>query len=267
MSSTKNNLPAMPFYVGDWLKCPEVRALPPDYRGLWFDLICFMWESTERGVMVKPNGKPYSDLDIIRIIGLDNQNSGIWLTHLLDNGVCFKREDGAIYSKRMVRDERIRKIRREVGSMGGNPNLLVNQTPNQNIEIENVIVNKEDRGVGKGEFNSLWEIYPVKDGKKAAKRYFNSSVKTVEDLENIRKALKNYLGSKKVKAGYIKNGSTWFNNWRDWVIYKEPEVVDDKPWMRKAKPINPEYTELVDLTQQQAVADLIHKTVKEMKNK
>jgi len=44
----KDDLPAMPFYVGDWLKCPEVRALPLDYRALWFDMLCFMWESTER---------------------------------------------------------------------------------------------------------------------------------------------------------------------------------------------------------------------------
>lgn len=136
----KYDLPSMPFYVGDWLKCPEVRALPPDYRGLWFDLICFMWESTERGVMVKPNGKPYENAEIIRMVGLDNQNSGIWLTVLLENNVCSRREDGAIYSRKMIRDEEIRTIRREVGSRGGNPSLLVNQgltsLVNQNTESE-----------------------------------------------------------------------------------------------------------------------------------
>lgn len=132
----KYDLPAMPWYVGDWLKCPEVRALAPDYRGLWFDLICYMWESTERGVMIKPNGQPYSDKEIIRMVGLDNQNTGLWLTHLLDNGICFRRDDGCIYSKRMIRDEEIRIIRHQVGSKGGNPLLLVNHQVNQNIETE-----------------------------------------------------------------------------------------------------------------------------------
>lgn len=128
----KKDLPAMPFYVGDWLKCPEVRALPPDYRGLWFDLLCYMWESSERGVMVNPKGKPYTDAEIIRMVGLDNQNSGIWLTSILENGVAHRREnDGAIYSKKMVRDEAIRKIRRESGVKGGNPSLLDNQKVNQ----------------------------------------------------------------------------------------------------------------------------------------
>lgn len=136
----KKDLPYMPFYVGDWLKCPEVRALSPDYRGLWFDLLCYMWESTERGVMVNPHGRPYTDSEIIRMVGLDNQNSGDWLTTLLTEGVCYRRSDGAVFSKRMVRDEETRQIRRETGAKGGNPALLdkgiVNQDDNQNPDID-----------------------------------------------------------------------------------------------------------------------------------
>jgi len=143
----KKDLPYMPFYVGDWLKCPEVRALPPDYRGLWFDLLCYMWESTERGVMVNPNGRPYTDNEIVRMVGLDNQNTGNWLTILLTEGVCSRREDGAIFSKRMVRDEKTRQVRRETGAKGGNPTLLdkgidnpdVNQNPEDDIDYDNVV--------------------------------------------------------------------------------------------------------------------------------
>ena len=125
----------MPFYTGDWFKCPEVRALPLDYRALWFDLICFMWESTERGVMVKPNGNPYSKEEIVRMIGLDNLNSGDWLTYLVNNNVCSVREDGAIFSRRMVKDEKIRALRKEIGQKGGNPKLLVNQTHKQKVNL------------------------------------------------------------------------------------------------------------------------------------
>lgn len=228
----KYDLPAMPFYVGDWLKCPEVRALPPDYRGLWFDLICFMWESTERGVMVKPNGKPYGDSEIVRMVGLDNQNSGIWLTYLLDNEVCSRRLDGAIFSKRMVKDEELRALRREMGKKGGNPHLLVNHTlnqeVNQNVEDENENETKEVKknGFGEKQFEMLWDNYPNKDGKKEALRHFKSSVKTDQDWLDIQKALKNYLQSERVSKNFIKNGSTWFNNWRDWV--KTPGIKPDK---------------------------------------
>lgn len=153
-NSKKRDLPAMPFYVGDWLKCPEVRALPPDYRGLWFDLLCYMWESTERGIMVNPNGRPYTDNEIIRMVGLDNQNTGNWLTALLTEGVCYRREDGAIYSKRMVRDEKIRQIRRESGSKGGNPALLDNQIDNQQDKLLS-----EDENEIKLDYNNVIELY------------------------------------------------------------------------------------------------------------
>lgn len=131
----------MPWYTGDWLKSPEVRAMPPDYRGLWFDCLCYMWESTERGVLVKPNGKPYSKEDIVRMVGLDNQNSSNWLTYIIENEVCSIREiDKAIYSRHMVKDEEIRQIRKKVGKMGGNPNLV---KQNLNREV-NQIINQGD---------------------------------------------------------------------------------------------------------------------------
>ena len=69
-------------------------------------------------------------------------------------------------------------------------------------------------------FSELWEAYPNKDGRKAAEKAFRASVKTSDDLDDIKQALSNYLGSEKVQRGFIKNGSTWFNNWRDWINYR-----------------------------------------------
>ena len=116
----KQDLPAMPFYVGDWLKCPEVKVLPPDVRGLWFDMICYMWESVERGAMVKPNLQPYTKDEIVRMIGRDCSDTGEWLDLLIENCVCAIREsDGAIYSRRMVKDEDVRQKRQKAGKKGG----------------------------------------------------------------------------------------------------------------------------------------------------
>ena len=72
------------------------------------------------------------------------------------------------------------------------------------------------------EFEYLWKLYPNKDGKKEALRHYKASVKTEQDRLDIKKALDNYLKSGKVNNGYVKNGSTWFNNWRDWIDYQEP---------------------------------------------
>lgn len=109
----------MPFYTGDWIKCPELRVLSPDVRGLWMDMLCYMWESVERGVMAMPNGQPCTKEDVVRIIGLDSSGSTGWLDVLIENKVCEVREDGAIYSRRMVKDNLISAKRRLAGKKGG----------------------------------------------------------------------------------------------------------------------------------------------------
>jgi len=74
-------------------------------------------------------------------------------------------------------------------------------------------------------FEVLWQKYPSKGklGRKEALRHFTATVKTDEDLENIKKALDSYLQSNRVKGGFVQNGSTWFNNWVDWIKYTEPD--------------------------------------------
>lgn len=68
-------------------------------------------------------------------------------------------------------------------------------------------------------FEKLWAVYPKKDGKKQAMRHYFATVKNEDDMERINLALGNYLDHIEktgTKPQYIKNGSTWFNNWTDW---------------------------------------------------
>lgn len=69
----------------------------------------------------------------------------------------------------------------------------------------------------KPDFEAVWAMYPNKSGKKDAYRHFVSSVKTEEDFNNIKKAIRNYLSSANVKNGFLKNGSTFFNDWDAWI--------------------------------------------------
>ena len=80
------------------------------------------------------------------------------------------------------------------------------------------------------DFNELWSLYPSKVGKRAAERHFWATVKTAEDLKNIKIALNNYLGSERVKKGFIQNGSTWFNDWQGWVTQKPKDGLDK--WLK-----------------------------------
>lgn len=116
--------PAFQFYPADWRKDPGVQSLDYETRGIWFEIICIMHESEERGVLML-NGAPMPDAALARMLGLDNQKLQTTLTTLLTYGVAKRREsDGAVYSKRMVSDEKLRQIRKEAGSLGGNPVLV-----------------------------------------------------------------------------------------------------------------------------------------------
>jgi len=117
-------LPALQFYPGDWHKDQGVQALNLEERGAWFELLLMMHDSDERGVLVL-NGQPMSEAVIARRLGLLNQNANQILTTLLTYGVVSRREhDGALFCRRMVKDEKIRQIRTESGKRGGNPSLV-----------------------------------------------------------------------------------------------------------------------------------------------
>ena len=138
----------MQFYVGDWRKDPGVQALNFHDRGVWFEILCIMHESEERGKLML-NGAIMPHDALARLLGLDKQILTTTLTTLLTYGVCSRcDETGAIICRRMIRDENLRKIRAECGKQGGNPNLvnqksttMVNQksTPSSSLSISTSI--------------------------------------------------------------------------------------------------------------------------------
>jgi hypothetical protein len=75
----------------------------------------------------------------------------------------------------------------------------------------------------KGNFDRIWEKYPSKINKAQAFNQFRKSVQTPKDLEDIETALENYIKSKRVRDGYVQDGGRWFDNWREWVDFKDVE--------------------------------------------
>jgi hypothetical protein len=124
-------LPAFQFYPADWKKDPGVQCLSFHDRGVWFEILCLMHESEQRGKLML-NGQAMPESALARLLGLDKQNLTNTITTLVTYGVASRCEDtGALVNRRMLRDEKLRQIRTEAGKKGGNPALL-NQNPNQN---------------------------------------------------------------------------------------------------------------------------------------
>lgn len=128
-------LPSLQFYPADWRKDPGVQSLSYHDRGVWFEILCLMHESEQRGKLLL-NGKAMPEDALARLLGLDKQIVTKTLTTLLEYGVAsVDQESGALVCRRMVRDEELRKIRQEAGKMGGNPALL-KQNPKQEATTE-----------------------------------------------------------------------------------------------------------------------------------
>lgn len=107
----------------------------------------------------------------------------------------------------------------------------INQHINQHLTSNQPAANHKQEGKeGKEEkyiadFEKVWTSYPIKLGKKAAERHFRATVKTEEDFQNILYALNNYQTHLKRETWKKpQNGSTWFNNWQDWIPNLQPAI-------------------------------------------
>ena len=117
--------PSFQFYPADWRKDSALQLCSIAARGLWIEMLCIAHECDEYGKL-QQNGMGFSHQILGKLAGLSPQTCKKLLGELERNGVFSRDEDGTIYSRRMIRDERIRRIRAEAGIKGGSPLLLGN---------------------------------------------------------------------------------------------------------------------------------------------
>ena len=51
MKNCKGKTPAFQFYVKDWLSDPELQKAHPTTRGIWINLLCYMWDAPDKGIL------------------------------------------------------------------------------------------------------------------------------------------------------------------------------------------------------------------------
>jgi hypothetical protein len=111
-------------------------------------MLSIMGMNDQRRGFLEANGSPLRDpREIARLTGGDAAEVTRLLSELEKAGVFSRSDAGCVYSRRMVRDERIRVVRSEAGAKGGNPNIkhqeppqparsLVKQTVNQEVKAQ-----------------------------------------------------------------------------------------------------------------------------------
>jgi hypothetical protein len=89
------------------MKDPELRSVSLAARGLWIDMLSLMFECDRRGYL-QLNGKPVNADQLARMTGCSTGEVSHCLQELDDSGVFSRSDDGTIYSRRLVRDEKKR---------------------------------------------------------------------------------------------------------------------------------------------------------------
>jgi hypothetical protein len=198
--NSSDTIPSFQFYPNDWLGDMNLRMCSVATRGVWIDLLCIMHKSKKYGYLVQKESGKWSNMSpktIQKLTGMTRKRIVNGLRELSKNDVIKYDDNGLMYSKRLVKDHRLRKIRMEVGKLGGNPNL-VNQSDNQkstpssssspsssysgkNTPIspkpkkkETIISSKEVDA-----FFRLWNKYAV-NGVKRANKLTNTRIKQIK---------------------------------------------------------------------------------------
>ena len=88
------------------------------------------------------------------------------------------------------------------------------------------------------EFETLWKLYPRKEGKKAAFASYQRAKKKGILFDDVKAGILNYLDYikiKKIETRFIKQGSTWFNgeHWNDEYDYSS---LDNPPAQASGNP-------------------------------
>lgn len=131
-------MPALSIYGGDWMRDP-VASCSLGAQGLWFRMMLSMHDARPYGHLVGANGQPLAEIQIARQCGCTNKGelrkllgeieavgvpgrtgdasyAGLFVGEINHEAIDLSplriESVGVIYSRRMVRDQRLRVVRR-----------------------------------------------------------------------------------------------------------------------------------------------------------
>jgi hypothetical protein len=217
-------LPYMPFYFDRWWR--DMRRHPHDIRSMWLDIIGHAWDNGAGTVVMTP-------LELSQEWGVSTRRAMEVVDYLKVHQVAevSKGEQTvSIGCRRLVKLAKRKRSnakataswkrkseKKAIGEQSVSGHMLDVRCKMLDTDTTKSRSSADDRFPVKSEFERVWKAYPKRVGKKAAERSFRASVKTAEDVASIEQAMETYLSAETVRKGFVQNGSTWFNNWRDWI--------------------------------------------------
>lgn len=243
--------PSFPFYPGDYLRDAAVRALSLEARGLWVDMLCLMHQAPRRGYLELAIGVPIDEAKLSRMVGDSVNRVSNLISEMRLTGV-FSEENGVIFSRRMVRDERRIEVNTENGKKGGNPQVKgVSVNRNSTEHSTDRLTTPVNGSVGSSSssfssskkhtvlskeqsvwFDEWWAFVWSKVGRGAAEKAFAKMVRDLQTADAVIDATKKFTVSLSSKdPQYWPHPSTWLNakRWLDEVSTAKPAPTSDLP--------------------------------------
>lgn len=110
------------FFWSDCQAEPTLRRCSLAARGLWLDILCLAAQAEPVGFLVQ-DGKPLGIGQLARNAGAPEDDVAALLAELEREGVFSRDRRGRIYSRRLVREAKLRASGQKTGKRGGNPSL------------------------------------------------------------------------------------------------------------------------------------------------
>ena len=203
---------------------------------------CLMFYSEERGVLIS-GGKPWTDEEVAAAVRGEYMTNLRDIAELLDKGVAYRDSRGAIFCKRMVRDEAERqKTKKRVQKHRSNGDVTPSVTPLKRpctvtetvTEIIPTRFKLEDFD-GHDEFESLCQVYPKAERSIAAQtRYFEAVEWCVDNKHISRKEAASYVKQRAELYASICKFQKGLTKWLEDKTFEQPESA----WSDKPQPIS-----------------------------
>lgn len=121
--SDRGKRPSFQWYPGDAQRDTALRSCSLEARGLWREMLDLMHDGEPYGHLTA-GGVPIDDATLAGLAGISTRKTTALLFELEGKKIFSRTESGAIYSRRMVRDEAKRNARAAGGGRSlDNPNV------------------------------------------------------------------------------------------------------------------------------------------------
>lgn len=224
----KDKRPAFQWYPMDYLSDINTISMTPEQEGHYLRLINICWLE---------NGIPCEWASIQALL----KGTTILLESELQLVLkCFYKKGSKLQHKRLDYERAKQNKYRERSASGGR------ETQRRRAELKGTRIKRQVKSNTSSlsssstsikdiktcpkfyEFLTAWEAYPSKIGRKDAERHYRATVKKQPDHARLMEGMRRYKDFVLGNGRPWLNGSTFFNNWEEWVAFEAPKQLQKK---------------------------------------